>query len=907
MPAARTQNDPAVPAVPHAGRRAARVCSLLRGLRCALAAVLLGAPLFAQPVPVPQGPVPQGPPQGPVPQGPIDERQDPGAQDPGVQDPGVRGSEYDGLTVQEVTIEVFDEAGRPATLDPGLRDNLYADLNVQVGEPFRHEDTSRDLKQLLRVYSLIGGAEDRGVFCEVVPGGVRVLYRLVDSGAFERIEFRGLDHFKELQVRTLLGLNARQRLTGFASRNYELKLEELYRRDGYYHVHITRRPDRDDPAVLVFEVDEGPKVTIRSLAFRGNLSYPARSPLNLTPNLRGSAEVESVPGIFYGAPFSEEVVAEDLDRLRFFYRERGYKDAMVELAERRWHGDDEIDLVISIEEGRRYRIGSIELQQIPAEGDAPLYPADEILAKLDIEPGDDYSIRSIQRDEDKIEAFYGERGHIPRDRYGADVDDPVVVLPTKERYSIDEGLVHLKFVVVEGTPKRVRAVRIRGNTNTKDRVVRRNIFLMPGDVANLREAEASVRQLDSLGYFQDPETLRSVRLRFERPPPPPTGLPASDEVDAVFEVAEGDTGNFLWGVGVSTNAGLQGRFVLTKQNFDAFRFPSSANPATWIDEIRKSEAFHGAGQTLELLVAPGDQISQFRVGWTEPDIFRSHQNTVALRLEVSRLLRRGDGYLRDSTAFEAALTRSFTRHLSAQIAFREELAVIENVANNAPTIVVDAEGRNSIRSVDAQVRWQGLDFPPAPTSGYDLRAYIQYAGLGGDAEFYKTGVSAEYHLPLWVDERDRSHVLYSRWSFDYGEGIGSSRDLFITERFFIGGSTLRGFQQRQAGPFQFGRPTGGEARLLGRMEYRFPLFATRPDNAVRDLELLRGAFFADYGQLGLSLQDSTFDEPRLSVGFGLRFLVPSLNIPIALDFGWPLLSEDSDNERVFQFTLTGNR
>lgn len=138
---------------------------------------------------------------------------------------------------------------------------------------------------------------------------------------------------------------------------------------------------------------------------------------------------------------------------------------------------------------------------------------------------------------------------------------------------------------------------------------------------------------------------------------------------------------------------------------------------------------------------------------------------------------------------------------------------------------------------------------------------------------------------------------------DYADAFGSSDFVFPPERFYMGGSSLRGFKQREAGPSQFDNPVGGEARLLSTLEYQFPLISTRMPQQTWETEILRGVVFSDFGMLGLDIQDSTFSEPRLTVGFGLRVHLPVLQVPIQLDLAWPILSEDTDSEEQFFFAI----
>ncbi len=103
---------------------------------------------------------------------------------------------------------------------------------------------------------------------------------------------------------------------------------------------------------------------------------------------------------------------------------------------------------------------------------------------------------------------------------------------------------------------------------------------------------------------------------------------------------------------------------------------------------------------------------------------------------------------------------------------------------------------------------------------------------------------------------------------------------------------------------QFGEETGGEVRFLATLEYQFPLVSSRSVGGFGQQELLRGVVFTDYGQLGLDLNDPTWKEPRLSVGFGVRINVPVLGVPITLDLGWPILYEETDDRQVLYFSLS---
>jgi outer membrane protein assembly factor BamA len=236
---------------------------------------------------------------------------------------------------------------------------------------------------------------------------------------------------------------------------------------------------------------------------------------------------------------------------------------------------------------------------------------------------------------------------------------------------------------------------------------------------------------------------------------------------------------------------------------------------------------------------------------------------------------------------------------------------VGNIDANAPGLVWDAEGQTELRSIGADVRYLDLDRFMRTTRGIDARAYYEVFGsfLGGGADFFRAGVTASTYIPVWEDERERRHVIFIRNAFEFGDSFGGSKSVFPTERFYmgggaVGGAILRGFSRNSAGPSQFGQPTGGEARYLATVEYGFPIFSTRLTGQFLETEIIRGVVLSDFGLLGSSLTSSDLSEPRWSVGVGLRITIPGLNLPLAMDLAWPILFEETDDRRVFYFTLS---
>lgn len=764
-------------------------------------------------------------------------------------------------------------------------------LRTRVGQPLRAAEVEADLQLLLAKFKLIARCD-----VEEVENGVRVWFVLEEERTFDRYEFHGLSAFTEREVRTLLGLDVGQRINRRAADQYALTLRERYRRKGHAFVQVRIEEDRSN-SVLHFWVDEGPRVKIGRIVYLGNAAYPGWIALRFADNLAGSPRLTSeAAGLLSSTEYSREVLDEDLDRLRVWYRQRGYRDARVEFVGEEYRDDRTVvDLTIRIVEGRRYQVASIDVR---FDGDGPSrYPKEDLLALVKSKVGAPYDFLQIEQDQLAIARFYGERGHPREGQFGRGIENAFQVNHPEERFDVERAEVHLVFPVHEGSPKQLRAVHVRGNTDTQDRIVLRKIFQMPGERLDLLRLERSQNVLDSLRYFSDWQGYGGAKFELL----PVEGLP--DQVDLAIDVQEGDTGSFLWGGGVSTAFGVQARLQFLKRNFDISRLPSSWNPIDWFGEIGSNKAFHGGGQELSLTAMPGTELSFFDISFFEPDLFKTHMDTIGLRVAAYRRLQSLDSFRSDTLGGELGLQRSFTEELSVGFALRDETVLVRDVQPGAPTLVFDAEGHTEVRGLSANLSFSDVDYPIEPTQGFRVRLGGEFAGgfLGASADFWKVGLNHTQYFRLWKDARDRAHVLRLKSSFDWGGGFGEDENLFLTERFYMGGNTLRGFEQRRAGPFQFGKPTGGEARVLSSLEYGFPLFSTRQQGQLRETEVLRGHLFVDYGMLGLAIHD--LGSPRLSYGFGVRVLVPVLEAPLEFDVAWPLLAEDLDQERIFYFSI----
>ena len=363
---------------------------------------------------------------------------------------------------------------------------------------------------------------------------------------------------------------------------------------------------------------------------------------------------------------------------------------------------------------------------------------------------------------------------------------------------------------------------------------------------------------------------------------PPSGWLAPPEVDVDIDVWEARTGRLMFGVGVNSDAGLVGSFVLQEDNFDIFRVPTS-----WGD-FADGTAWRGRGQKFRLEAVPGSDVSRYLMSWSDPYVFDTLFSVSVSGFFYNRYF---DDWTEDRLGGRLGLGRQFTNHWSGALTFRGENVEIRNPHIPTPQILTDSLGKSTLTTFGATVTYDDRDRAFLPTEGfYAQGSYEQAFG--------------EYSYPRFQGEVRQYFTVYKRPD-DYGKHIlsfignvgwtGDNTPIF--ERFYAGGyQSFRGFAYRGVSPVQWGTEIGGQFQALGSVEYKIPLTASENVQVVG---------FTDFGTVE---DEAGFNDVRVTVGAGLRLTVPAMGpVPIALDWGFPVRKQNFDDTQVFSFYIGINR
>jgi outer membrane protein insertion porin family len=676
------------------------------------------------------------------------------------------------------------------------------------------------------------------------PGGVAVIFEVRERPTIEAVRFEGNKKIRDGALRGLVDIKEGDLVDRFAVNQGRDAIAARYRQRGYNDVQVTYDEEAlRDRGLLIYRIEEGVRVRISKILFEGNESF-TRSQLK--------RQIETKPAFWFirRGTFDRDRVESDAARLQKYYRDEGFLDARVSYRTEPDESGEKLVLVFTITEGTRYVIEDIRIEGRTA------FSEEELRALMRSKPGQFVRRPDLDADVAAIRSLYGEYGYI------------YVVVRDSVIFSAEPGLVRVTFQIEEGEQYRVGRIVVRGNTRTKDKVVRRELDMYPpDDLWNLKAAQEAEDQL------RDSRLFDSARV-----------YPVGDEPgvrDVIIDVKEAEkTGDFLFGAGITSNSGVIGSLVLDLRNFDLFDVPRD------LDELVSFRSFFGGGQRLRLELQPGTELSQVRVDFNEPYFL---DRPVSFSVGGWLWERGRDGYDEQRTGGTVSFGKRFIRGplvgWYGRVSFRAEVVTIDDPDLFVARDIRDVEGDNFITTAEISLVRDRTDNRLVPTKGDRLRfSYEQAGALGGDFSFAKLMVGYTWHKTVARDLLDRPSVLSLRG--DVGQIIG---DAPVFERFYAGGmGTLRGFAHRGVGPYEGIDETnvGGDFLLLLGANYTFPLVG----------EVFRGVLFVDTGMV-----DSGF---RASVGAGIRL---TLNIfgPVPLEFnlGFPVLKESDDETQVFSFSI----
>lgn len=679
-----------------------------------------------------------------------------------------------------------------------------------------------------------------------VGDGAYLVIKVKELPKLDNIKFSGNDEFSDKDLEEKIPLETGQVVTPQTVKDIEYNITKLYETEGYplATVQVDQFVNSYNEAQLRVKISEGSKISVRKIRFSGNSKIPSG-------DLKGAMEEtsERVWWKFWDkARFNRSDYEKDKEFILNYYKENGFKDAtIIEDKLEYKNNKEDVDILIKVAEGPKYKIGNIVF-----EGNT-VYKDSLLADKLDMKRGDVFNSMKFNQNlrgnesQTDIASLYLDNGYLG---FNADVDETI-----KENNYVD-----LKINISENRQYRVGLINFSGNTKTQDKVIRRELFTLPGQYFNKTAMVRSMQQLSQLNYF-NPEALNYDFVQRN-----------DSTVDLVYLVEERSSDQLNASVGYSQTFGFSGSLGLTFNNFDI------------LDPLSG-----GAGQILSLQWDFGTEgtYRTFRIGFTEPwlfntatsagiDLYDTKQNYTYEIQETGSTLSLGRRFRFPDDYFRGDWFLKFQR---------------TNVINGAGIYETGLRTQISIGQVISRNSTNSPIFPSVG-SKISLSAEIAGANLVGTTNFYKLGFKSEAYKSL---DNAGKLVLASLFDIESISSLSSDNYVPPNELFFMGGSglsyntvALRGYDDRSVGPLNIVRsPVGGRFLMKYGVELRYSL--------SQDPIPIFLMVFAEAGNLWSSFKTADIFDLKRSVGFGARLMLPAVGI-IGFDLGYGFDRKIVDNE-----------
>lgn len=746
-------------------------------------------------------------------------------------------------------------------------DDIRATLKLRDGFPCNDAEVTRDAQALWD----LGYFRDVRVLAEPEGDGVIVRFEVSERPAVGSIVYLGIDHLEQSDIEEKVTLKPGGILSVPDVRAQIDKIRDVYAEKGYFLAKVRYElSDRPNNEVEVrFIIDEGEAVSVRRIRFVGNEKLTARE----LKAVIQTSEKNVFSFISSSDKYKREIFDEDVNRIHALYYDFGYltvelEDPRIELSPERHY----IDVTIPVKEGPRFRVGRVRVVEVDNDGKEiePLPGRKLLRESVEQNPGDWFSRSTIAKNLQDITRYYRDRGYAK-----------VEVNPETAMH-MNVRKVDVSLTIRRGPLVYVERINVKGNTKTRDTVLRREARIVEGDLYSQTLVERSKERMTALGYFE------SVTVSEE-----PGSAP--DKIVINFEVAEKPTGTFQLGAGFSS----QEVFLLNGQI--------------------QQENLLGRGQSLALNLQLSGirQLAQLR--FFEPYLFETDWSASA---EVFKILQQRRDFDRDSTGASLTLGHPLdfiSENLRVYATYRLEYIDIQPSTGGVfgrgsglnytlfsflPLRNLFNSGRTS--ALRLAISWDTRNNRLFPTSGVYAMASTEISDktIASDNDFIRHELNFRVYKPIWGPFVFK---LQTQW------GLVTSRDgkgVPIYERYFLGGITdVRGFGIQSLGPrigiagtfddptYQTvaarGEPFGGNMELYYNAEIEFPLIESVG---------IKGVLFQDGGNAwnlekslcgpapattDPSIQPCSKDISRLrtSWGFGIRWFSPLG--PLRFEWGFP--------------------
>jgi len=691
------------------------------------------------------------------------------------------------------------------------------------GSLYSEAQLAEDIKA---VYKL-GYFEDVAADVADTPEGKVITVIVKEKGLVTSIIIKGNKVVDTSDIEAALAFKTKQTLNQDKVTSSLDKIKALYDNKGYYNAEITYAIDKigEKDLRITFNIKENEKLYVRTISFDGNLTYRDKT----LKNIMKTAEKDFFYWFTDAGVLKKDQLKQDANKINAFYLNNGFIHAQV--------GEPEISydkkgiyIKIPITEGKQFKIGQVDIA-----GDTLKLPKADMLKNLNVTKKEFFDRGAVIKDIDYITGAYNDEGY-------AYVD-----INPRTQANEKEQTVDVTYDIAKGNIVYFNRISITGNTKTRDKVIRRMLAIVEGDMYNSSDLKKSYKNLERLRYFEE--------IDFQAERGPNEGL-----TDIVIRVKEKSTGMFSIGAGYSALDGVMAMASISQQNL------------------------FGRGQSLSLRATIGSVANYYNLSFVEPWLF---DLPIWSKLDLFNTQRIWDTYTLKTNGFGATVGYPLWEKVYGYVQYSLVSSDVTEILPIASDLIKQQAGKTLTSAIGPTISRDSTDDDYFPSKGSRNSIFLTHAGgiLGGDWSFTKYGATSAWFFPLPLDT-----------VFDIKGRIGylqanEGKSLPIYEMYYVGGiNSVRGL--RYVGPKDpvTNDLIGGTTQLCFNTDFVFPIIK----NAG-----LKGVVFYDMGnawQSGYNLGDL-----RKTAGIGVRWYSPLG--PLRLEWGYVLDRKDGEDPSRLEFTM----
>jgi outer membrane protein insertion porin family len=701
---------------------------------------------------------------------------------------------------------------------------ILQQIKTKVGNPLVEADITSDIKTVFKM----GFFQDVSADVTDVAAGKAVTFIVQEKGLISEIRIEGNKALDKDAITDVLTIKTRQTLNREKIKTDIEKVKTLYDSKGYYNAEITDKVEKEGEKDfrIILEIKENDRLYVKSIDFEGNETFTAKE----LKNMMTSSEYSMLHFMSDSDVLKRDLLKQDIGKLTSFYFNNGFINVQISEPEIT-HDKKWIYVRIKIQEGKRFKIGKIEIS-----GDLLSKTRQELLKNLKTKEGSNYNREAILRDIDLLTSACNDEGFA-----NADVTPKI---DTREK----EQLVNVDYSIKKGELVFFNRITITGNTVSRDKVIRRQLEIIEGDLYSSSKLKTSYSNLNRLRYFEE--------VDFQTEKGPDKSL-----MDVNIRVKEKNTGMFMIGAGYSAIDQAIIMAQITQQNF------------------------LGRGQILSLRASLGSTTNNYELSFTEPWLF---DIPLWFKYDIWKYKKDYDSYTWDSRGTGFTVSYPIWEKISGSIGYKITADDIQDInLSTAPFYIVSQGGQTTTSAITIGLGVDTTDDIMFPTRGLKTNIFVEEAGgpLGGDNNFTKTGANGAiyYSLPLQMVLATRGRVGLIQ--------AHEGKSVPIFERYVLGGlSSIRGLQYLGINGSGTSDALGGTTMMVFTLEVIFPL--------IKDAGM-KGVVFYDTGNTWNG--GYHFNDLRQTAGFGVRWYSPIG--PLRLEYGFVLDRRENESAGRFEFSI----